>query len=90
MRKEFAVNGIYMEGDPMIGLFIYDNDTFILYPYVDANTRDSDVFLHIEGAKGLKLPGMERTIEPLYTRNGEAVFCLRASVGKFTCYQVVR
>ncbi len=90
MRKEFAVNGIYLEGDPMIGLFIYDNDTFVLYPYVDADTRDSDVFIHVEGAKGLRIPGMERTIEPLYTRENEAVFCLRASVGKFACYQVVR
>ena len=90
MRKEFAVNGIYLEGDPMIGLFVYDNDTFVLYPYVDADTRDSDVFLHIEGAKALKITGMERTIDPLYTRNGEAVFCLRASIGKFACYQVVR
>lgn len=90
MRKEFAVNGIYLEGDPMIGMFVYDNDTFVLYPYVDADTRDSDVFIHIEGAKALAIPGMERTIEPLYTKNGEAVFCLRASVGKFACYKVVR
>ena len=90
MRKEFAVNGIYLEGDPMIGLFVYDNDTFVLYPYVDADTRDSDVFIHIEGAKGLRIPGMERIIEPLYTRNSEAIFCLRASIGKFACYQVVR
>ena len=90
MRKEFAVNGIYLEVDPMIGLFVYDNDTFVLYPYVDADTRDSDIFVHIEGGKALTIPGSERTIEPLYTRNGEAVFCLRASVGKFACYQVER
>ena len=90
MRKEFTVNGIYLEGTPMVSLFVYDNDTFVLYPYVDANTHDSDVFIHIEGAKALIQPENERTIEPLYTRNGEAVFCLRATVGKFACYKVVR
>ena len=37
----------------MVSLFVYDNDTFVLYPYVDADTHDSDVFIHIEGAKAL-------------------------------------
>ena len=90
MRKEFAVNGIYLEGDPMISLFVYDNDTFILYPYVDNDTKDSDVLVHIKDAKQLAIPGTDRTIDPLYIRNGEAVFCLRTTVGKFACYQVLR
>lgn len=90
MRKEFAVNGIYLEGDPMISLFVYDNDTFVLYPYVDNDTKDSDVLIHIKNAKQLAIPGTDRTIDPLYIRNDEAVFCLRATVGKFAAYKVIR
>ena len=90
MRKEFAVNGIYLEGNPMISLFVYNNDTFVLYPYVDNHTFDSDVYVHIKGGTALIQPDTGRTVEPLYTRDGEAVFCLRATVGKFSCYKVVR
>lgn len=88
MRREMPVNGIYLEGNPMISLFAYDNDTFILYPYVDANTRDCDVFVHVKDAKALKSLDFDRTIEPLYIKNGEAVFSLRAMVGKFSCYKI--
>jgi len=90
MRKEFAVKGIYLEGNPMISLFVYDNDTFILYPYVDNNTYDSDVYVHVNGGKSLLHPDSGRTIDPLYVRNDEAIFCLRASVGKIGCYKIVR
>lgn len=90
MRKEFAVNGIYLEGNPMISLFVYNNDTFVLYPYVDNHTFDSDVCVHIKGGTALIQPDTGRTVEPLYTRDGEAVFCLRTTVGKFACYKVVR
>lgn len=90
MRKEFAVNGIYFDGNPMISLFVYDNDTFVVYPYMDNDTYDSDFLIHIENAKSLVEQGSGRTIEPLYTRNNEAVFCLRTSVGRFASYQVVR
>ena len=90
MRKEFAVNGIYLEGNPMISLFVYDNDTFVVYPYVDNNTYDSDLYVHVKGGKSLLHPDSGRTIDPLYIRNDEAVFCLRASVGKIGCYKIVR
>ena len=90
MRKEMAVNGIYLSGDPMISLFAYDNDTFVIYPYVDANTKDSDIYVHIKDAVSITDVMNNRVIEPLYTEKGEAVFCLRANVGKFVGYKVNR
>ena len=90
MRKEFATNGIYLTGDAMISLFIYDNDTFVIYPYVDANTRDSDIYVHIIGASSIVNVDNNQVIEPLYHDNDEAVFCLRATVGKFFGYKIKR
>ncbi len=90
MRKEMPVNGIYLTGSPMISLFVYDNDTFVIYPYVDADTFDSDIFVHIKDAVSIENVQNHQVIEPLYQENGEAVFCLRATVGKFNGYKVNR
>lgn len=90
MRKEFAVNGIYLTGDPMISLFVYDNDTFVIYPYVDAETRDSDIYVHIKDAASIVNVENGQIIEPLYRKKEEAVFCLRATVGTFCGYQIQR
>ncbi len=90
MRKEMAVNGIYITGDPMISLFAYDNDTFVIYPYVDADTKDSDIFVHIQDAVSITEVMSGRVIEPLYKEKDEAVFCLRATIGKFVGYKVNR
>ncbi|MBO5347659.1 MAG: hypothetical protein J6A45_05960 [Lachnospiraceae bacterium] len=90
MRKEFAVNGIYLTGNPMISLFAYDNDTFVIYPYVDADTRDSDIYVHIQDAASIVNVESGQVIEPLYFDKEEAVFCLRATVGKFAGYRIQR
>ena len=90
MRKEFAVNGIYLTGNPMISLFAYDNDTFAIYPYVDADTRDSDIYVHIKNAASIVNVESGQVIEPLYFDKEEAVFCLRATVGKFAGYRIQR
>ncbi|MBQ5319994.1 MAG: hypothetical protein J6K17_12940 [Oscillospiraceae bacterium] len=90
MRKEFAVNGIRMEGKGQISIFTYDNDTFVVYPYVDNNTYDSDITVHIKGAKAIARLSDGKEIAPLYEENGEAVFRLRAEVGKFVGYKIIR
>ena len=90
MRREMAINGIYLTGDPMISLFAYDNDTFVIYPYVDADTKDSDIYVHIKDAVSITDVMSNRVIEPLYSTKGEAVFCLRATVGKFAGYKINR
>ena len=90
MRKEFRVNGVRLDGRPQISLFTYDNDTFVIYPYVDNNTFDSDLTVFVEGAVSLTDITSGRQILPLYTENGEAVFRLRAEVGKFRGYRISR
>ena len=90
MREEFQVNGIYLSGNPMISLFAYDNDTFVLYPYVDRDTKDSDILVHIKNAKSIESLDYSRPIEPLYHEKDYAVFALRATVGKFSGYKINR
>ena len=90
MRREFRVNGVYLEGAPMISLFHYDNDSFILYPYLDRETHDTDIFLHVQDAKALTEVVSGKRVEPLYTEAGEAVFRIHAVVGKFRGYHVER
>lgn len=92
-RKEFAVNGIWMEGEAGTGLFTYDNDTFVLYPYVTSNASDTTQYIHINGAKKLvPLNAKWKTdgIEPLYTARDEAVFALPVHVGRFDGYRIER
>lgn len=90
MRREFRVNGVYLEGAPMISLFHYDNDSFILYPYLDRETHDTDIFLHVQDGKALTEVVSDKRVEPLYTEAGEAVFRIHAVVGKFRGYHVER
>ena len=74
----------------MISLFAYDNDTFVLYPYVDRETCDSDILVHIKDAKSIERIDMPRPIEPLYYDKDYAVFSLRTTVGKFAGYKINR
>ena len=90
IRREFAVNGIRMDGKGQISIFAYDNDTFVIYPYVDNNTYDSDITVFVKDAVSLSRLDSGKEIMPLYTENGEAAFRLRASVGKFDGYKINR
>ena len=90
MRKEFTVNGIRLSGKGQISIFAYDNDTFVIYPYVDNNTYDSDITVYIKGAKSIVPIGSDKEITPLYTEKDEAAFRLRAAVGKFCGYRIIR
>lgn len=96
LRAEFEVNGITMEGPSGISLFPYDNDTFVLYSYVTSMNSDSEILIRVRGAKELKalvpmFPGRKDfTIQPLYTQGDTAVFSLRAMVGRFVGFKIVR
>ncbi len=90
IRREIPVRGIWLEGPARISLFVYDNDTVILYPYVMEGVQRERVRLHVSGAASLlSFPG-EKTIQPLYTEGKESVFELIAMPGKFTLYTIVR
>ncbi len=103
LRAEFAVNGIRMEGPAGTSIFLYDNDTFVLYTYVLTRANDADVFLHIKGATGLArlekgavetdpVTGLPKqiSVKPLYTIGDEAVFRLDAKVGIFSGWKILR
>lgn len=87
VRRVFPVEGIWLEGPARVGLFVYDNGSFILYPFVMEGVQQQFVRVHVKGASALRVPGKEKTIQPLYREGDEAVFQLLAVPGKFTVYQ---
>ncbi|MBR2797848.1 MAG: permease [Clostridia bacterium] len=91
VRQALPVKRVWLEGGARISLFVYDNDTFVVYPYVMDGVQRAVVRLHVKGATALTLPcaGGGR-IEPLYCRDGEAVFEVEAMPGRFVLYRVER
>lgn len=93
LRKEFAINDIWFEGDAGTSLFAYDNDTFILYTYVTSFANDCDIMIHIKGAKKLEMLNSRYPfppMDPLYTAGEDAVFKFRARVGAFAGFKIIR
>ena len=90
IRQAAPVNGVWLEGPARISLFVYDNDTFVVYPYVMEGVQRTVVRLHVRGASALITPADGRRIEPLYCRDGEAVFEVSAWPGKFVLYRIER
>lgn len=89
MRREMSPE-IYLEGGPQVSLFLYDNDTFVLYPYNDRFTQDQDMLLHIAGNVKLEDVESRRKLDPLFVTRGESVFSLRMHVGKWQAYRICR
>ena len=90
IRQALPVKDIWLEGPARIGLFVYDNDAVILYPFVMEGVQRAKVHLHVKGASALIIqPGGKRA-EPLYVKDQEAVFELVAMPGKYALYQIVR
>ena len=103
IRQAFPAAGVWMEGPARVSLFTYDNDSFILYPYVMEGVQQTTVRVHVRGAKALTVPaagglqirlarprGQKLRIEPLYVRKDEAVFELPAVPGQYIIYQIER
>ena len=89
IRQEFPVRGVWLEGPARISLFVYDNDTVILYPYVMEGVQRERIRLHVRGAAALRAQPENREILPLYEKEGEAVFDLIAMPGRYTLYQIL-
>ena len=87
IRRAFPVEGIWLEGPARIGLIVYDNGSFILYPFVMEGVRRQIVRVHAKGASALRIPGKENMIQPLYREGEDAVFELEAMPGRFSVYQ---
>ena len=69
---------------------MYDNDAFIVYPYVMDGVQRQVIRLHVHGASALAVPSGDQEIRPLYVRGREAVFEVPAVPGRFTLYQIIR
>lgn len=90
IRQLLAVEGLWLEGPARVSLFPYDNDAFILYPYVMEGTQRVRVRVHVQGADGLYDPIRKTRLEPLYIRQGEAVFELPVLPGRYLVFQILR
>ena len=90
IRQAMPVNGIWMEAPAGVSLFAYDNDAFIVYPYVMSTSEFRVVRLHVKGAKALTLPVQGRRVEPVYCEGDEAVFEVAAKSGEYIIYKIER
>ena len=90
IRQALPVSGVWLEGPARVGLFVYDNDAVVIHPFVMEGVQRTVVRLHVEGAKALTTPHDGRRIEPLYVRDGEAVFELPAMPGRYVLYKIER
>ena len=91
IREAFPVNGVWLEGPARISLFVYDNGTFVVYPYVMEGVQREVIRLHVRGAKALCCPeGRQKRIEPLYMDGDDAVFEVEAMPGRYALYQIER
>ena len=91
LRAAFPVGGVHLECGPEISLFVYDNDAFIVYPYVDDGTQPGLCRIHVAGqVRALEMPVEGKSLEPLYTTEQETVFEYRAVPGQYVLYRIVR
>ncbi len=90
IRQAVPVKGVWLEGPARISLFMYDNDTFVIYPYVMEGVQREVIRLHVKNARALHVPGREKDMEPLYTQGNETVFEAEAMPGQYVLYQIIR
>ena len=90
IRQVFPVEGVWLEGPARIGLFVYDNASFIVYPFVMDGVQRQLVRLHVRGASSLRVMGQKSSLTPLYREGDEAVFELPVMPGKFLFCQAER
>ena len=91
LRAALSVNGVHLECESRISLFCYDNDAFIIYPYVDDGAQPSLGRIHVSGqVKALRMPVTGREVKPLYHTDAETVFEFRAMPGRYDLYHIIR
>ena len=90
LRRALPVRGCWLEGPSRISLFVYDNDSVILYPYVMEGVQRTRVRLHVKGAAALLEGADARRIEPLYRDGGDSVFELAVMPGRWEIYRIER
>ena len=88
MRKEFSVNGIYLENCHNTGLFIYDNDTFVIYPFVSTDASSEKIRIHTHKCKSISSLEYSHEIKPLYESEKECVFVIKSFIGKAMSFKI--
>ena len=97
IRSEFPSRRVYLECGSGVSLFTYDNDAFILYPYVTSQAQPGAVRIHVKGdAEALELPlrrdfrtGNPLRVPPLMKNGAETVFEVRANPGVYELFRIV-
>ena len=89
IREAVPVRGVWMEAEPGISLFVYDDDTVIPYVYVMDGAQRQYVYLHAEHATEL-VTQSGKQIKPVRCSGGEAVFELEVIPGRYVLYRIVR
>ena len=90
VRQAMPVSGVWLEAPAGVSLFVYDNDSFIVYPYVMSSAQFRVARLHVKGAKALSIPVTGARLEPLYFDGDEAVFEVAARSGEYVLYRIER
>ena len=97
LHAEFPVGDVYLEAGPQTSLFMYDNDSFIVYPYVEWGAQPAMARIHVKGqVNALVAPtqkdrhGDPLYLEPLYTTEDETVFEIYTMPGQYVIYQIDR
>ncbi|MBR1685527.1 MAG: permease [Clostridia bacterium] len=90
IREAVPVEGIWLEGPTHVSLFVYDNDTFIVYPYVMDGVQREIGRLHVKNADHLSIPVSGKSLQPLYTHKDESVFEVPLMPGEFVLYRIER
>ncbi len=90
IRAEMAVDGVYMDGKEGISLFVYDNHTLVLYPYVQEGMEPADVEIHLSGKAELTDLQTGQIIPPFRRTERETVFRVFTRPGKYRAYKYQR
>ncbi|MBQ9408082.1 MAG: permease [Clostridia bacterium] len=90
IRRELS-DRVYIDAASGTSLFTYDNDSFIVYPYVTSAAQPDTIRIHVKGdVRALNAPLNQKCIAPLYKKNNETVFELRTQPGEYVLYKIVK
>lgn len=93
-------NSMYIEAPSGCSLFIYDNDTFAVYPYIMDGCKPERIRVHVRGdaeelipldssvARMMEAFGIQMT--PLFKTKKETVFEIHVTPGEFLFCRIVR
>lgn len=88
IRRELS-DRVYIDAASGTSLFTYDNDSFIVYPYVTSAAQPDTIRVHVKGdVRALNAPLNQKCIAPLYKKNNETVFELRTQPGDYVLYKI--